>query len=58
VVEKRHRKRLVMGDVFLDGIARLLEPSGELFIQTDVAERADEYEAHLLGDTRFVKRAT
>ncbi|HEY2509592.1 MAG TPA: tRNA (guanine-N7)-methyltransferase, partial [Polyangiaceae bacterium] len=34
--KKRHQKRLVMGDVFLTEVARLVEPGGELFIQTDV----------------------
>lgn len=41
--KKRHQKRLVMGDVFLAEVARLLEPGGELFIQTDVEERAELY---------------
>ncbi len=41
--KKRHTKRLVMGDVFLDAVARLLEPGGELFVQTDVEERAELY---------------
>ena len=45
--KKRHQKRLVMGDAFLAEIARLLEPGGELFIETDVDERADQYEAHV-----------
>jgi tRNA (guanine-N7-)-methyltransferase len=38
--KKRHQKRLVMGDVFLVEMGRLLEPGGELFVQTDVEERA------------------
>ncbi|MBX3213915.1 MAG: tRNA (guanine-N7)-methyltransferase [Labilithrix sp.] len=41
--KKRHQKRLVMGDVFLTEVARLLAPGGELFIQTDVEERAELY---------------
>lgn len=41
--KKRHEKRLVMGDVFLDQIARLVAPGGELFVQTDVEERAALY---------------
>jgi tRNA (guanine-N7-)-methyltransferase len=52
--KKRHEKRLVMGDVFVDAIARLLEPGGELYIQTDVEDRAAEYEARLFYDVRFV----
>ncbi len=52
--KKRHQKRLVMGDEFLDEIARLVAPGGELYVQTDVAERADQYEARIAADTRFV----
>ena len=52
--KKKHRKRLVMRDAFLGEVARLLEPGGELFVQTDVEERAAEY-AHLVDlDPRFV----
>jgi tRNA (guanine-N7-)-methyltransferase len=41
--KKRHQKRLVLGDALVGEIARLLEVSGELFIQTDVEERAALY---------------
>lgn len=51
--KKRHQKRLVMGDVFLAEIARLLEPAGELFVQTDVEERAQLYEAQILDCPHF-----
>ena len=51
--KKRHRKRLVMGDVFLDQIARLLEPGGELFVQTDVEERAEQYELQIAAHAAF-----
>ena len=47
--KKRHTKRLVMGDVFLAEIARLVAPGGELFVQTDVEERAAQYEAQILA---------
>ena len=47
--KKRHQKRLVMGDVFLTEVARLLEPGGELLIQTDVEERAELY-AKVVGE--------
>ncbi len=47
--KKRHQKRLVMGDVFLTEVARLLQPGGELFIQTDVEERAELY-AKVVGE--------
>lgn len=45
--KKRHHKRLVMGTDFLGEVIRLLEPHGELFVQTDVEERATAYEALL-----------
>jgi tRNA (guanine-N7-)-methyltransferase len=41
--KKRHEKRLVMGSDLLGHVARLLEPAGELFVQTDVEERAELY---------------
>ena len=41
--KKRHEKRLVMGDDLLVEVVRLLEPGGELYIQTDVEERAILY---------------
>lgn len=52
--KKRHEKRLVMGDVLLDAIVRLLEPGGEFFVQTDVEERADQYEAMISDHPGFV----
>jgi tRNA (guanine-N7-)-methyltransferase len=52
--KKRHQKRLVMGDTFLIEVARLVEPGGELFIQTDVEERASQYESQVLGCDSFV----
>jgi tRNA (guanine-N7-)-methyltransferase len=52
--KKRHQKRLVLEPSLLDPIARLLAPGGELFVQTDVEERADQYEALLRADARFV----
>ena len=56
--KKRHQKRLVMKDGFLEQVARLLEPGGELFVQTDVEERAAEYEHLVALDPRFVPAAT
>jgi tRNA (guanine-N7-)-methyltransferase len=48
--KKRHAKRRLRGEQTLDPIARLLAPGGELFIQTDVDDRAqtfaDELRAH------------
>lgn len=51
--KKRHTKRLVMGDTFLEQIARLLEPNGELFVQTDVEERALQYETRIGSSPLF-----
>ena len=45
--KKRHEKRLVMSDPLLAHIARLLKDGGEIFIQTDVEERAAMYEQKL-----------
>jgi tRNA (guanine-N7-)-methyltransferase len=52
--KKRHEKRLVVQPGFLDEVARLLEPGGELFVQTDVEERAQVYARLLTEDARFV----
>ena len=46
--KKRHQKRMVVGDALLDAAMRLLGDGGELFVQTDVEERAAQYE-QLLG---------
>jgi tRNA (guanine-N7-)-methyltransferase len=51
--KKRHQKRLVMGDVFLDNVARLLVRGGELYVQTDVEERAELYETAVHGHSAF-----
>jgi tRNA (guanine-N7-)-methyltransferase len=45
--KKRHQKRLVVVDPLVDQLVRLLEDDGELFLQTDVPERAEEYRARL-----------
>jgi tRNA (guanine-N7-)-methyltransferase len=45
--KERHRKRLVMSPPLLDHVARLLVDGGELFVQTDVADRAAMYEAQI-----------
>jgi tRNA (guanine-N7-)-methyltransferase len=52
--KKRHAKRLLVRAGFLEEIARLLEPRGELFVQTDVEERAVGYEEIAFLDDRFV----
>ena len=51
--KKRHEKRLVMGEHFLREVARLLEPGGELFLQTDVPFRAEQYTDAGLGHDAF-----
>lgn len=51
--KKRHQKRLVVGDEMLVAIARALVPRGQLFIQTDVEERADLYECRVSESQLF-----
>jgi tRNA (guanine-N7-)-methyltransferase len=43
--KKRHEKRLVVSASLLPDVVRALVPGGELFVQTDVEDRALEYEA-------------
>lgn len=45
--KKRHTKRLVVGETLLDEVARLLVDGGELFVQTDVEDRAELYEQQI-----------
>ena len=52
--KKRHQKRLVLGSAMLDEAARLLRPGGELFVQTDVEERAERYEVQMEAHAQFV----
>ncbi len=42
--KKRHQKRLVVRDEIIEQVVRALVPDGELFVQTDVEERADAYQ--------------
>ncbi len=51
--KKRHGKRRVLGEALLDDVARLLAPGGELFVQTDVEDRADDYERLLEAHPAF-----
>lgn len=51
--KKRHQKRLVFQEGFLTEVSRLLALGGELFVQTDVEERALAYEDLLRDDPRF-----
>jgi tRNA (guanine-N7-)-methyltransferase len=41
--KKRHQKRLLVTRELAQEVARVLAPGGELFVQTDVAERAEAY---------------
>ena len=52
--KKRHAKRLLVQGDFLGEVARLLEPGGELFVQTDVDARAEGVEQLASFDARFV----
>ncbi len=52
--KRKHEKRLVMGDTFLAEAARLLRVGGELFVQTDVEERAAQYEEAISVEPKFV----
>jgi tRNA (guanine-N7-)-methyltransferase len=45
--KERHKKRLVMSPPLLEAAVRLLVDHGELFVQTDVADRAAMYEAQI-----------
>lgn len=52
--KKRHQKRLMFCPALVAEIVRLLEPGGELFVQTDVDERAAEYERMFAHEPRLV----
>ena len=54
--KKRHAKRRVVSDLFVDTLGRLIRPGGELLVQTDVAARAEGYEALLAAHPRFAPR--
>jgi tRNA (guanine-N7-)-methyltransferase len=51
--KKRHDKRRVIGEALLTELARLMKQGGELFIQTDVEHRAEQYVAQLRGTEGF-----
>ncbi len=52
--KKRHEKRIMLAPALVNEVARLLEPNGEFFVQTDVEERAAQVDAILAADARFV----
>jgi tRNA (guanine-N7-)-methyltransferase len=51
--KKRHAERRMMDVGLLDQFARLLRDGGEVFVQTDVEERAQEYIARLSAHPDF-----
>ena len=51
--KKRHDKRRVIGEALLSELARLMKPGGQLFIQTDVEHRAEQYVAQLQKSPAF-----
>ena len=54
--KKRHQKRLVVTSELVAEVARVLVPGGELFVQTDVEERAEAY-ALVIGSEPRLKPA-
>jgi tRNA (guanine-N7-)-methyltransferase len=51
--KKRHDKRRVIGEALLTELARLMKPAGQLFIQSDVEHRAEQYVAELRSVAGF-----
>lgn len=51
--KKRHEKRIVLTPALLEELSRTLVQGGELLIQTDVFERADQYEAVVTASPHF-----
>jgi len=52
--KKRHQKRLLLTEELVEQLARVLRPGGELFVQTDVPDRAAAYEQLLARSRWFV----
>jgi len=51
--KKRHHKRLVLTRPLVSELARVILPGGELFVQTDVEERALAYESTIDSVEQF-----
>jgi tRNA (guanine-N7-)-methyltransferase len=51
--KKRHKKRLVVAPELVHELVRVTAAGGELFIQTDVEERVEAYEAVLAAEPGF-----
>jgi tRNA (guanine-N7-)-methyltransferase len=51
--KKRHEKRLVLRDALTTELGRVMVPGAELFVQTDVEERAESYAALIAQSEDF-----
>lgn len=51
--KKRHQKRLVMGETMLEQLSRTIAPGGQVFVQTDVEERAHGFAQLFGGSSQF-----
>lgn len=51
--KKRHEKRLVLRDALTVELGRVMTPGAELFVQTDVEERAESYAALIAASEDF-----
>ena len=51
--KKRHEKRLVLRDALTTELGRVMAPGAELFVQTDVEERAESYAALIAESADF-----
>ena len=51
--KKKHHKRLVVTRELLTQVCRILCPGGDLFIQTDVSERAEAYAELVAAEPRL-----
>lgn len=56
--KKRHAKRRVLTAELLSHVAEALAPGGELFVQTDVLDRAEQFEQLVAGEPRLVPWST
>ncbi len=52
--KKRHQKRRLTGDGLIEQVARILQPGGEFFVQTDVPDRAELHLAAVREHACFV----
>lgn len=51
--KKRHNKRLLITPAFVEQLARVVVPEGEVFVQTDVRHRALAYESMFRDNHAF-----